>query len=184
MKLSIKAMIAITIMILIASLCFAEGKASKHSDIDWSRYESIEIMSWIRYTPPANDPQGAFVFIMNKVLAVKTPKRYTPKDFSDAITRIISEDGSRRVAHVNYYTFKPGGYETCNEKHAYEFVEAWVDINNLYTAVIWRAYLDDEANITRVVPQVSQFQLGQDGAAVSTPEESWEFIKMIIDGNQ
>jgi len=49
MKLSIKAMIAITIMILIASVCFAGDKVPTHQSIDWNRYEYEEFLLWVKF---------------------------------------------------------------------------------------------------------------------------------------
>jgi len=49
MKLSIKAMIAITIMILIASVCFAGDKVPTHQSIDWNRYEYEEFLLWVNF---------------------------------------------------------------------------------------------------------------------------------------
>ena len=183
MKLSIKAMIAISVMLLIVSVCFAGDKVPTHQSIDWNRYEYEEFLLWVKFTPPMDDPKEAHILIMTKILEVKTPKKYTPRDLTNILVYYANGDDSKLSMSVNYYVFKPGGNKTGTEKHAYELIETWRNDNNLYTAVRWLAYLDDKANITRVVPQIVQIQLGQDGAAVSSPEESWEFIKMTIDEN-
>lgn len=178
-----KAMLIISAMILTISLCFAGDAVPKHSDIDWSRYESESFLSWVIFTPGMDDPKGAHTLILKKIFDVKTPKKYTPKDLDTLLLNLANGDDSMLSIQVGYYVFKPGGNTTGTEKHAYELLEAWRDDSNLHTIVKWLAYLDSNANITRVVPQVIQWQLGQDSAAVASTEESWEFIKMTIDRN-
>lgn len=177
----------VTLLFLIALLVTAPGYAGDnvptHQSIDWGRYKYDDFMLWVKFNPPMDDPKGAHILIMNKILAVKTPKRYTPKDLTNMLIRFANGDDSKLSMTVGYYVFKPGGNKTGTEKHAYELVETWRDDNNLYTSVRWMAYMDDKANITRVVPEVMQIQLGQDDAAVSSTEESWEFIKRTIDEN-